>query len=153
MTKYEIEIERTPESVVSAIRYAEWELGDNFLEYRDIFPDSSELMKFAHLRKYINKDKYEFWKQGFEDNELGAEESFEVIFGEDPEFEPYCIAYYQESESSNESDYADGYNHQYSRALMVYGELICSKEEYYNLFVKELTSREGNLKYLDVIIK
>ena len=103
-------------------------------------------MHFAHKKGYITDEKFKSLKEGFEDNEQGAEENFEVIFGSDEEYEPYCIAY--EDESSEKS-----HDEQYAEALLVYGELICSKEEYYQAFLDKLQSKQGNLKMLEVIVK
>lgn len=153
MNKHQITIERTPESVANAISYAELELQDNFLEYRDVFYDSSNIMHFAYEKGYITEEKFEFWKEGFNNNEIGSEETFEVIFGEDLEFEPYCIAYYRRPEGSPNENFADEYNKQYLKALIVYGELICSQDKYYNSFLDELHSEEGNLSGVEIIIK
>lgn len=144
MNEYLIKVEQTPESVVNAIIYVEVKLGDNFLEYRDIFDDTTELMNFAYEKKYISKEKFNLWKEGFKNNELGSEENFEVIIGEDEEYEPYCITY-EDSEIT--------YGEQYAEALLIYGELICSKDEYYQGFLSKLQSKEGNLSLLKVIAK
>lgn len=133
-------------SVKNAIRYAEYELQDNFLEYRDIFHDSSFIMNFAYEKGYISKQRFLKWKEGLEDHDFDAMETFQVLLGEDEEFEPYAMFY--ESEMTKEDP--DNIDELYERALLVYGELICSNDEYYNEFLKELKSGEGNLRYLTV---
>lgn len=143
MSKHVIKIQRTPESIVNAIRYAEMELQDNFLEYRDIFVDASVIMRFAYEKGYITEDKFKSWEEGFESNEIGSQETFEVIMGESEEWEPYCITY---EDKNSDKDY----NEQYTEALKVYGELVCSEDVYYSEFVKILKSKEGNLMNLTV---
>lgn len=127
----ELKIEKTAESVVSAIRTIELDVGESFLEYNDIFPDASNIMEFAREKDAITEEKYQTWKQGFEENEQGAEETFEVMFGEDEEWEPFCISY---EDPESELDYDD----QYSNALLIYGELIVSKDEYFEEFKKTI---------------
>lgn len=143
MSKHLIKIKQTPESVVNAIRYVEIELQDNFLEYHDIFVDASVIMNFAYKKGYITEEKFKFWEEGFENNEIGTQETFEVILGESEEWEPYCIAY---EDTNSDKDY----NEQYTEALKVYGELVCSEDLYYSEFVKILKSKKGNLMNLTV---
>ena len=143
MSKHIIKIQRTPESIVNAIRYAEMELQDNFLEYHDIFIDASVIMNFAYKKGYITEEKFKLWEEGFENNETGTQETFEVILGESEEREPYCIAY---EDTNSDKDY----NEQYTEALKVYGELVCSEDVYYSEFVKILKLKEGDLINLTV---
>lgn len=141
-----IEVEKKPESIVNAIRYAEVELQDNFLEYRDIFPDSSFLMSFAYKNGYISEQRFLKWKEGFEDNDCDAMETFQVLLGDDEEFSPYAM-YHEENMKKEDPDNIDEC---YEKALLVYGKLICSKDEYYNEFLEELKIGEGNLQDLIV---
>lgn len=120
-----ISIERKPESIVAAIMFAEFVLQENFLEYRDLFADSSYLMKFALENNYIDSKQYSDWKKDFENNEPGSQENFEVIFGDSS----YCISQPKDDEMHAE---------EYEEALKVYGELIASNELYYEDFLVEL---------------
>lgn len=120
----------TPETIVEAIRFMEKEMGESYLERYDIFSDTTELMEFALEKGYITKEKYNLWKKDFMDNEIGTEENFEVIFGEDPEYDIYCITLYDKNSEET-------FDEQYEKALLVYGELICSSDRYKTAFVKE----------------
>lgn len=51
------------------------------------------------------------------------------------------------------TDLEEDYDTQYEKALLVYGELVCSDEEYFNKFVDMYSSGEGNLGYIEVIKK
>lgn len=141
---FKIEISRTPKSIVNAIRFFETEFGENYLEYHDIFSDSIDLMTYAYNKGYLPKDRFEAWKIAYICNGSEVEESFSVIFGSDEDYEPYCITY----EDKNSQD---DFNTQYEKALLVYGELICSDEEFYTKFVEEYSSGEGNLGYVEVV--
>lgn len=146
MEKYKVEIEKTPESIVNAIRFFEMEFGESYLEYNDIFPDGLALMEFAYKHNYITEEKFDSWKYTYENSFLESGENFELVFGDDIEFEPHCITYMNE-----ESD--EDYDTQYEKALLVYGELVCSNNTYFNKFVEEYSSGEGNLCYVEVIKK
>ncbi|MCM3109887.1 hypothetical protein [Lederbergia lenta] len=141
---FKIKIAKTPKSIVDAIRCFEVEFGENYLEYNDIFSDSEELMNFAFKNGYLDEQRFKKWKRAYVDNDIEAVECFNLIFGEDEEYEPYCIAYRDE-----ESD--EDYDTQYEKALMVYGELVCSDRDYFNMFVEEFSSGEGNLGYVEII--
>jgi hypothetical protein len=141
---YKVEIAKTAESIVNAIRFFDLEFGESYLEYNDIFTDSEALMNFALEKEYISTEKFDLWKKAFDIGNYETEECNSLIFGEDEECEPYCIAY-----ENDELD--EDYDTQYEKALLVYGELICSNEEYFNKFVEEYSSEEGNLCYVEVI--
>lgn len=141
---FKVEIKRTPQSIVDAIRFFELEFGESYLEYNDIFSDSREIMDFAYENGYLSKDRYEQWKVDWNGNIFHIDDTFQVIFGGDKEHEPFCISY--EDEESEED-----YDTQYEKALLVYGELICSKKDYFDRFVEEYSSEEGSLGYVEVI--
>lgn len=137
MVKIIVKIDCNAESIVNAIREFEMENGENYLEYGDFFVDSSVVMKFAKEKGYITEEQFNIWKEGFENNELGTEETFEVLLGEDREFEPYCIMYEEDDESKSFDDH-------YVKSLMVYGELICSDAAYYNKFISNYREKTKN---------
>lgn len=142
---YKVEIARTPKSIVDAIRFFELEFGETYLEGNDIFDDSREIMEFAYKKGFLPKSRYENWKVDWNGNVFHIDETFQVIFGSDEEYEPFCITY--EDEDSD-----DDYDTQYEKALLVYGELICSSEEYFDKFVEEFSSEDGNLGYVEVVV-
>lgn len=117
----------TPESVMKAIRYIEVDLGESFLERNDIFDDAFTLMDFALEKGYISQEKFDLWEEAFEDNELGTEENFEVIMTDDTENLFALRQFDKESDLSHDE--------QYEQALLIYGELVCSNEDYINEFV------------------
>lgn len=117
----------TPESVMKAIRYIEVDLGESFLERNDIFDDAFTLMNFALEKGYISQEKFDLWEEAFEDNELGTEENFEVIMTDDTENLFALRQFDKESDLSHDE--------QYEQALLIYGELVCSNEDYINEFV------------------
>lgn len=141
---FKLTIKKEAQSIVDAIRFFELEFGETYLEYNDIFPDSKALMDFAISKGYISKNDYNLWKIAYDNSDYEAEENFKLIFGEDREYEPYCITY-EESESELSWD------EQYEKALIVYGELVCSNDEYFEKFIEEFSSGEGNLTYVEVI--
>lgn len=131
-----INVECKPESVAKAVIDFEHEAGENYLEYGDFFPDASVIMKFALANKFITEEKFKTWEEGFEDNEMGSEETFEVILGIDPEEDLYAITYEDENRDFEEV---------YYEAMLVYGKLICSDKSYYKKFVETL--KEKTSKY------
>lgn len=143
---FKVTIKKEAQSIVDAIRFFEMEFGESFLEYNDIFSDSKKLMDFALENKYINKEKYDVWKTEYDNNNWEVDENFNLIFGEDAEYEPYCITYFDENSDVE-------YDEQYEKALFVYGALVCSDDVYFNKFIEEFSSGEGNLSYIEVITK
>lgn len=143
--EFKLTIKKEAQSVVDAIRFFELEFGESYLEYNDIFSDSKELMTYAFENGHISNEKYSAWKTEYDNNRWGMDENFQLIFGEeDDEYEPYCITYLNEALEL-------AYDEQYEKALLVYGELVCSKDEYFNKFIEEFSSGEGNLVYVEVI--
>lgn len=129
----DLTVEKTPSSIADAIIHVEFNVGESFLEYNDIFSDASNIMYFAHDKGYISEEKFQLWKDCFWKSEEGTKESFQVIFGGEEEYEPFCITHMDE-----ESD--KSYNEQYYDALLIYGELVCSNELYYKEFLNKLRS-------------
>lgn len=127
-----INVECNPESIAKAIISFEHEAGENYLEYGDFFPDASVIMEFALANGSITEEKFKTWEEGFEDNEMGTEETFEVIWGLDPEEDPYAITYEDE-----ERDFEDVYY----EAMLIYGKLICSDRSYYKKFIETLKEK------------
>lgn len=145
MGKYKLNVSMTPKSIVDAIRFFEMKFGESYLEYHDIFQDCREVMEFAYKKGYLSEEKYVGWKEDWNGNVFHIDETFQVIFSDDEDYEPYCISY--EDEESDED-----YDTQYEKALLVYGELICSRRDHFNQFISEMSSGGGNLDYLEVII-
>lgn len=140
---FKVEISKTPKSIVGAIRFFELEFGENYLEYNDIFQDSSSLVNYAYKQGYMDADKYNEFSKAYEENDWSVEDTFQVIFSDDEE--ELAVKYYDESLDQD-------YEQQYEDALLVYGELICSDDKYFNAFVNEYSTGGGNLDYIEVVV-